>query len=71
MRFEAKHKYFKKLASHIGNFINISYTLSMRHQFLQATYIKIILNHTCSLNLIKGMNHRGGCSITEGGGAES
>ena len=35
MRFEAKHKYFKQLANTIGNFINLSYTLSMRHQLFQ------------------------------------
>lgn len=35
MRYEAKHKYFKTLASSIGNFINIPYTLAMRHQYLQ------------------------------------
>lgn len=32
MRYEAKHKYF---ASNIGNFINISHTLALRHQLLQ------------------------------------
>lgn len=35
MRFEAKHNYFKKLASRLGNFININYSLAMRHQQLQ------------------------------------
>lgn len=32
MRFEAKHSYFKKLAQNIGNFINVPWTLAMRHQ---------------------------------------
>ena len=32
MRFEAKHSYFKSLAQSMGNFINLPYTLSMRHQ---------------------------------------
>ena len=32
MRYEAKHHYFKKLSAVIGNFTNIPYTLSMRHQ---------------------------------------
>ena len=32
MRFEARHK---RLASQLGNFINISYTLAVRHQRLQ------------------------------------
>ena len=35
MRFEAKHNYFKKLATRLGNFININYSLAMRHQQLQ------------------------------------
>jgi hypothetical protein len=35
MRYEAKHKYFKSMASIIGNFINAPYTLAMRHQYLQ------------------------------------
>jgi hypothetical protein len=35
MRFEARHSYFKRLASQLGNFINISYTLALRHQRLQ------------------------------------
>ena len=35
MRFEAKHSYFKKLTQNIGNFINLPYTLSLRHQKLQ------------------------------------
>lgn len=32
MRYEAKHHYFKKLSTIIGNFMNLPYTLSMRHQ---------------------------------------
>ncbi len=35
MRYEAKHQYFKQLASTMGNFINIAYSLAMRHQCLQ------------------------------------
>lgn len=35
MRFEARHKYFKGIAYKLGNFINITYTLAMRHQQLQ------------------------------------
>ncbi len=35
MRFEAKHSYFKRLAQSMGNFINIPYSLAMRHQQLQ------------------------------------
>ena len=34
MRFEAKHSYFKKQAQSLGNFINLPYTLSTRHQQL-------------------------------------
>ena len=35
MRYEAKHSYFKGLANTIGNFINIPFSLAMRHQLLQ------------------------------------
>ena len=38
MRFEAKNKYIKGLAVRIGNFINVPYTLAMRHQQLQCFY---------------------------------
>ena len=38
MRYEAKHNYFKKLGQSIGNYINISWTLAMRHQYLQCYY---------------------------------
>lgn len=34
MRFEAKHAYFKKVAQSLGNFINLPYSLSTRHQQL-------------------------------------
>ncbi len=32
MRYEAKHNYLKKLARSIGNFINIAWTVAIRHQ---------------------------------------
>ena len=32
MRFEGKHKYFKKMAQTIGNFKNIAKTVAVRHQ---------------------------------------
>ena len=35
MRYEVKHSYFKKLAQSMGNFINLPYSLAMRHQLLQ------------------------------------
>ena len=35
MRFEAKHQYFKSLASRMGNFINITYSLAVRQQCYQ------------------------------------
>ena len=40
MRFEAKHSYFKKLAHSMGNFVNITYSLAMRHQLYQC-YLNI------------------------------
>ena len=36
--YEAKHSYFKKLSQNIGNFINLPYTLAIRHQKLQCYY---------------------------------
>ena len=36
MRFEAKHSYFKQLAQAVGYFINLPYSLAMRHQQLPA-----------------------------------
>ena len=38
MRYEAKHNYLKKMAQNVGNYINISWTLAMRHQYLQCYY---------------------------------
>lgn len=35
MRFEAKHQYFKKLASVVRNYTNIAYTLAKQHQIRQ------------------------------------
>ena len=32
MRYEAKHNFFKKLASNLGNFVDIAWTLASRHQ---------------------------------------
>jgi len=32
MRYEGKHKYFKKMAQTIGNFKNIAKTVAVRHQ---------------------------------------
>ena len=54
MRYEAKHKYFKQLANTIGNFINLPYTLAMRHQFLQC-YLRLGVNQPQPLETGKGM----------------
>lgn len=35
MRFEAKHQYFKRLATSMGNYINLAHSLSYRHQCYQ------------------------------------
>ena len=32
MRYEAKHHYFKRLSVTLGNYINLPYSLSKRHQ---------------------------------------
>lgn len=36
MRFEAKHSYFKSIASKVKNFRKVCLTLATRHQLLQA-----------------------------------
>ena len=58
MRYEAKHQYFKQLATTMGNFINIPYSLSMRHQCLQA-YLRTTssLFDSEKFNVGKGNNH--------------
>ena len=38
MRYEAKHSYFKRLAQSMGNFINLPYSLAMRHDQLLQCY---------------------------------
>ena len=35
MRYEAKHNHIKKLANHIGNYVNIAWTLANRLQYWQ------------------------------------
>ena len=35
MRFEAKHKYFKRIAAAVRNFRNVALSLASRHQFMQ------------------------------------
>lgn len=35
MHYEAKHQYFKQLASTMGNFVNVCFSLAMRHQCFQ------------------------------------
>ena len=47
MRFEAKHQYFKSLASRMGNFINITYSLALRQQSHQC-YILSTSSGFCS-----------------------
>lgn len=39
MRFEAKHRYIKRLAGFIGNFNNVAYTMAERHQRQQCYYM--------------------------------
>ena len=43
MRYEGKHRYFKQLAATIGNFTNICYSLSLRHQLYQC-YLNLNTN---------------------------
>lgn len=38
MRFESKHKYFKNIIKHAGNYKNVTLMMSERHQYLQALH---------------------------------
>ena len=33
MRYEAKHRFFKRIAMHMGNYTNVAFTLADRHQW--------------------------------------
>lgn len=39
MKYELKHRYFKQLTKVTNNFINIAYTLTLRHQMLQSFHL--------------------------------
>ena len=47
MRFEAKHKYFKKMAQTLGNFTNIAKSLANQHQRYMCYKM------TCSVQFLK------------------
>ena len=47
MRYEAKHKYFKKIAQVIGNFKNIEKTVAVRHQRFMCYKM------TCCINFLE------------------
>ena len=53
MRFEAKHKYFKKMAQTLNNFINIAKTLAHRHQRFMCYKM------TCSVQFLQTSNTYG------------
>lgn len=39
MRFEAKHRYFKQIVRHTGNFRNITFSLATKHQLMIAHHL--------------------------------
>lgn len=39
MRYEAKHRYFKRLAAFMGNFTNVAYTVAERYQTQQCYFL--------------------------------
>ena len=53
MRYEAKHKYFKKIAQTLGNFINVPKTVATRHQRFMCYKM------TCSTNFLQEENGYG------------
>lgn len=48
MHYEAKHKYFKKVAQVIGNFKNIEKTVALCHQRFMCYKM------TCCINFLEG-----------------
>lgn len=48
MRYEAKHKYFKGIATVIGNYKNVEKTVASRHQR------NMCYKMTCCTNFIQG-----------------
>ena len=48
MRYEAKHKYFKKVSQVLGNFTNIAKTVAVRHQRYMCYKM------TCGMNFLGG-----------------
>lgn len=55
MRYEAKHSYFKRLSQHIGNYKNLSLTLSKRHQLLNCYYRLSNQLHHLDMDIGPGM----------------
>ncbi|KAJ8023615.1 hypothetical protein HOLleu_36104 [Holothuria leucospilota] len=46
LRFESKHRFFKRVVASSSNFVNVTRTLSNKHQLLQVTYREGSLFHT-------------------------
>lgn len=65
MRFEAKHQYLKSLASSMGNYINVCYSLAMRHQsyqcYLQTSDSGFCVDHVKIGNGINGTSYNYFC----------
>ena len=57
MRYETKHKYFKKIAMLIGNFKNVEKTVAYRHQ--RAMCHKM----TCCTHFLGGNTAYGTCEF--------
>ena len=53
MRYEAKHRYFKKIVQTLGNFINVPKTVATRHQRYMCYKM------TCSTNFLREENGYG------------
>lgn len=53
MRYEAKHKYFKKIGQIIGNFKNIEKTVVCRHQR------HMCYKMTCLMNFVESNSEYG------------
>ena len=57
MRYEGKHSYFKHLATVMGTFTNVCYSLALRHQLYQC-YLNLNKNELPAEKLEAGPGYK-------------
>ena len=55
MRYEAKHRLFKRIAMHMGNYNNVAFTLADRRQWQMCYTMSTINNKFLIKSTIVGM----------------